>query len=997
MVRFSLKHGVVTLIVFALICVVSFFVVHYEYTGSFMPRVFDRVSQSFSEDYELFHTTHGFHVFGDGVVESYNDDPWFVVRVDPSVASNLLHIYISDLRHEGEAIESTLAEIFYAREGEHFHWNRMVLFELENGVNVVELPYDNYVMLRLDLAVIPYVSMRVEGVMFANFHELSVGFFVSWTVVSVLIMLCITLFVLTCVLIKKHKGMTREKTCNATIIVIDKLKFIYANLVLVYIHKVAVWFVVTAVTCLLCFFIMHFEFTDSVFPRIMNRESQYFSQEAAYHILTGFELLEDGMIKSYYARPNITLHLDPSMQGNKLFISISSLKRGEQEIESTSAQIYFALQGEHFSGWNSVRTELKNGVNIVRIPYAGYARLRLDLTNETNIVMSVDGVTFANYYVLLSSFWISMLISFIAIMIGVFILIFYDFGVNKETNNNQIIKIKDNLMLIIASILMPSILLLDLYNRNRIRNHIEFSHVMIWVVIFLFASLVLLRISHLLVRSLKGSFILLLIFWLLFWFFEVIYNAMFGNCADVISRMVLLSFFSLIWVIVSCYINRYRFYVEKMSVVLKTLALCLCAFFVMNIIPGIVHEIALITSESSDNQSMIKTTFNVENNTPSPDIYWFHMDGMIDFEVVRAFFAWDPQESRNELNDRGFIIYEGAALHTGITLLAMPALFSPAFYDNIYGEILSNFECCLAHERMVGVSSTLSEHGLSLHTDIQQYHEILNAFTLAGYDVGLMVLSWASVIGQSQHDWMYILDRDDRPLMFANESVSNFWTEITQSNLGQLLALTTPLSLFFSQEPLQSSYVKAVQIPDHFDLMPYYESVEERRLYRKLIDSFSLPSPKFVLTSFDFTHVSHWRLYAEHLNEGEPEFYRYLMAHEDALRIAINAIDLVLNENPNAVIVMQSDHGIHNTGTHHELAAAGFTHEEILQLQDYVFSAVRIPPQYGGLDAPLAPLNISRELVNRFVGENYTLLPCCHGGGLTVSVCQGYNVDYSTK
>jgi len=53
----------------------------------------------------------------------------------------------------------------------------------------------------------------------------------------------------------------------------------------------------------------------------------------------------------------------------------------------------------------------------------------------------------------------------------------------------------------------------------------------------------------------------------------------------------------------------------------------------------------------------------------------------------------------------------------------------------------------------------------------------------------------------------------------------------------------------------------------------------------------------------------------------------------------------------------------------------GWSDEDVRRQQLSAFSAVRIPQIYGGLDAPLDPRNISRELVNRFVGENYELLP----------------------
>jgi hypothetical protein len=54
--------------------------------------------------------------------------------------------------------------------------------------------------------------------------------------------------------------------------------------------------------------------------------------------------------------------------------------------------------------------------------------------------------------------------------------------------------------------------------------------------------------------------------------------------------------------------------------------------------------------------------------------------------------------------------------------------------------------------------------------------------------------------------------------------------------------------------------------------------------------------------------------------------------------------------------------------------ASGGTEEELRLMQNQTISAVRIPEKWGGLEEPLGPLNITRELVNRYVGKNYELL-----------------------
>ena len=86
-------------------------------------------------------------------------------------------------------------------------------------------------------------------------------------------------------------------------------------------------------------------------------------------------------------------------------------------------------------------------------------------------------------------------------------------------------------------------------------------------------------------------------------------------------------------------------------------------------------------------------------------------------------------------------------------------------------------------------------------------------------------------------------------------------------------------------------------------------------------------------------------------------------------------IDLILEADPDAVIVLQADHGLHMyTAEQIErvLGAGSATN-----IWNSVFSAIRVPAQYQTSDEQYAlanPLNISRYIVNRFVGENYSYL-----------------------
>jgi hypothetical protein len=98
----------------------------------------------------------------------------------------------------------------------------------------------------------------------------------------------------------------------------------------------------------------------------------------------------------------------------------------------------------------------------------------------------------------------------------------------------------------------------------------------------------------------------------------------------------------------------------------------------------------------------------------------------------------------------------------------------------------------------------------------------------------------------------------------------------------------------------------------------------------------------------------------------------YPPQHRHAAKIALAYIALILEHDPDAVIVVQADHGLHDPKNREILLEKGGTEEDVRVMQNQVMSAVRIPETWGGLEEPLDPLDISRVLVNRYVGKNYS-------------------------
>jgi hypothetical protein len=327
------------------------------------------------------------------------------------------------------------------------------------------------------------------------------------------------------------------------------------------------------------------------------------------------------------------------------------------------------------------------------------------------------------------------------------------------------------------------------------------------------------------------------------------------------------------------------------------------------------------------------------------------MDGMMSLEVVERFWDECQEHLRAELKNRGFIIYEDATLNGSYSIGAMPALLSPAFYDSYYGERLFEFDRALRGDTEWALNARMAEDGLTFREDIMPYYELFTAVASAGYEI---------VQGEARGNYVEWVFENVVPFGGERDGyahVLKWWQRFLEGDLPELLSLTTP-----------------------FDIPPGIERVPaEARRPDGYSDPGLSPPPAFNWHTFVYTHVNSWRLSSPDLSERELRRIQsrtdlYPVAYQYQSQAMLEYIDIILEENPNAVIVLQADHGFHDSATHRSLLDRGYTVDQVLELSYSVFSAMRIPEQYGGLDAPVAPLNISRELVNRFVGENYDLL-----------------------
>lgn len=549
--------------------------------------------------------------------------------------------------------------------------------------------------------------------------------------------------------------------------------------------------------------------------------------------------------------------------------------------------------------------------------------------------------------------------------------------------------IADKILLFIAIAFLPNIFLFFLFNQNYLLNHLPYYHVIVVSVVLTVLSLLLFVLYFFITRNLQGSLIITSLFWLIFWSFGQSHSLALRYSAHLPNHLWLI-FLIIGLTSLSIFIRIYLSSLLKVTLVFRFIAVFICVLFFINFIPSLNHRTVSITevnTEESATHPLIKTEFYISPDLPHPDIYWFHLDGMMSLGTMERLFDHPQDMFREELSKRGFLEYEDARISSN-TVFSLIALFSPSFYDNFLGAHLEDALHLYGYYQISEIHNTLAQAGIEVNTHVTPYHELIRALMDANYDVIFIAPRYTPHIFAAPFHRLYDIFEPGGNALYVktipDRNDDNMWNRflLSSGNLFQMLTLSTPLSIISDQ--LVPQNIQNFSVPFHTEAISHYfdysYSWHSQNLYRFLIDSYQNPSDnpsKFTFIAQYYTHTDFsFSVYMSSMPWHNMSYMEgYPMSFDYATSTMLNLVDFILERNPYAIIVLQSDHGFHPETDWSQIYELGFDKDNIAELSNSTFSAVRIPPQYGGLDAPLNPLNISRLLVNRFVGENYELLP----------------------
>ncbi|MCL2019403.1 MAG: hypothetical protein FWG70_06530 [Oscillospiraceae bacterium] len=546
----------------------------------------------------------------------------------------------------------------------------------------------------------------------------------------------------------------------------------------------------------------------------------------------------------------------------------------------------------------------------------------------------------------------------------------------------------------IASVLVPFYPLLYLYNQNA--QYLSIFHVFISALIFALFMAAVFWVAKKFTGSPVGAMLFCILSWAVYF-----YAVKITPDIELRKRYILLIIAALLIIalivikLTAKKINPFISQTFKASIVafIFSVAVSLVMF---NAVLSVIRYIEL-GSEKSIDKSVYKTVFTVESGLSAPNIYWFHTDGMLGFGAFEFFFGDEQEEFTRELENRGFWINRDAALNGGrSTQAALPALMSPHFYDRAmswrfaseYARLIpQNQDLILNPEKRTELNFT------SLRL-AREKNELITAFGNAGYNT--ITISTLGIYfyptGNKFYDYTdgltVLLPKDpDKGTQSHINNISNL------RDLFDLIGVTVFIpdkftEKFFSKLTL-TGFIQEDLEPHGFDLYNEFKIADNETSrgritrYNNISESiYSLQgesSPRFTVINYLLSHRPYgWDENGNYNDEDGQNPFRYPPQHRLGADVLLKYIDMILEDDPNAVIVLQADHGLHGlleTYTIEELMETfSCTLDEAVLLWNSVMSAVRIPDEQMTpevMEILQDPRNISRWLVNTYVGENY--------------------------
>lgn len=546
-----------------------------------------------------------------------------------------------------------------------------------------------------------------------------------------------------------------------------------------------------------------------------------------------------------------------------------------------------------------------------------------------------------------------------------------------------------------AAVLFPTAILCYFCAQN-IGEFVE-----IWLIYFMLGVLVVLAalaycVSLLILR--RGF--LAMMFCLICWagcYLEPSLFALFGNAENMpyLYKLLCVALMILaVAVLAVCLLRRLKQDTRKPVILFLAFSALILAF---NLLPIVKAGLSRDTSQLG--AQLYRTDFYIdEEKTDAPNVYWIHPDGMVGVDMVEKYYHDEQSKFISELETRGFSINESAHFEGEATGQAIPMLTSPYAYDTWISGYIAAPE------------NASQEDGYTVRDklrDVRRHNEMIAAFGGKGYASSVISVAsevyYAPLSDEAFYNVESVKDevdicseaeRDKLVLLYNirdnTEQISGFLKWI----FGKIYAMAylVPASQWLEElmvstvstgisQPF-STKMPEEQLRQILPTIPTYVpgNLSESKMVKSLYDILhgGVRKPRLVIIHDLMTHgpFSYDENGALTDHAGSFDLMDYYPQHVFSAKVLLGMIDMILEADPDAVIVIQADHGVRAA---EEAAKAAFGEDaDTVELCNSTMSAIRVPEKYQTGEEHYTmenPLNLSRYLVNSFVGKNYEYLP----------------------
>lgn len=538
------------------------------------------------------------------------------------------------------------------------------------------------------------------------------------------------------------------------------------------------------------------------------------------------------------------------------------------------------------------------------------------------------------------------------------------------------------LWLLFVSALIPAGVLLFFYNQNSI--YISIRPVLITAALCALTTVLFWLIALWIIRNAFSVSLLCLILWFGIFFESLLHQT-------IVTIFGRIAFFYLLWLPLSFALAYVLRNIKTKSAPSLVFCAFVSAFFVISAVTSAVTTVSALKAYNAT----IKTDFVVDaDKKDRPNVYWIHCDGMLSFEAVEKYFG-DPQDDfRDALSERGFLINETASVYACYqTTVAVPSLMSPHFYDSFLSDYL--------RDRTTACDRAISDPAQALLKDVRLQNETIGAFEAAGYTTNTVALMDQYFFPTTDRFYFPVDPNNNINFVFSIYNNSPFdlaqTSQLSKTKAGKMIAAAetdTFLRAFFrlgfelnsigalSEKSFDTEHLDSILSDEALqNIFPDSEPARLQHSYfvnalAYILEETPEVQPQFSVLMDLMFHYPY--VFDENGNRPSTisvhDSRNYHGQHVFFSKVLINIIDMILETDPDAVIILQSDHGM-NTHLDSELIDH-FRQDPhpVYELRNSTMSAIRVPEKYQNGEEDYAmenPLNISRYIINNFVGKNY--------------------------